>query len=51
MSESITKIGAAAQVAGVSLEQLEGMTGAVTQSTGLMGSEVGTALNIRGIAA
>jgi len=37
MSESITKIGAAAQVAGVSLEQLEGMTGAVTQSTGLMG--------------
>jgi len=37
LSESITKIGAAAEVSGVGLEQLAGMTGAVTQSTGLMG--------------
>ena len=44
MVSSISKIGAASKVAKVEMEDLEGMTAAIVQSTGISGNEAGTAI-------
>lgn len=44
LTESIDKVGMAAQQTGVSMEMLEGYTTAIVSATGLSGSEAGTAL-------
>lgn len=44
LTESIDKVGAAAQQTGVEMENLQGYTTAIVSATGLTGSEVGTAI-------
>jgi len=51
LADSIGKVGAAAGQAGVKIEELEGYTAAIVSATGITGSESGTALKFRGLAA
>jgi TP901 family phage tail tape measure protein len=44
LADSISKVGAAARQAGISMEELEGYTAAIVSSTGITGSVAGTAL-------
>lgn len=44
LSDSIKKVGASAHLAGIQLNELNGMTTALVHNTGITGSEAGTAL-------
>lgn len=43
MSDSISKVGNTARLAGIDIAELNALTAAMVSSTGLSGSEIGTA--------
>ena len=51
LSDSISKVGASAKSAGMGIEDLNSITAAMIETTGMSGSEIGTAINYSGLVA